>query len=150
MRDYSDIINKERPPSSHPKMDLGNRAKIFQPFDALRGFDLALLTKQVEQQLAVRCTLSEDAQELLDHKLHMAQAGAKATVTYFHLEKMIGDLEVGQYLTETGEIEEVDLQENAIILSTAYIPITDIVELEISGLHTGETEVNSYAGPDQA
>lgn len=54
MDDYADIINMERPLSSHPKMDLGNRAKLFSSFDALRGFDLALLAKQAERQLTVR------------------------------------------------------------------------------------------------
>ena len=48
-KDYSDIINMERPEPIRPKMDLGNRAKLFSSFDALRGFDLALLTKQVER-----------------------------------------------------------------------------------------------------
>ena len=37
MNDYTDIIHMERPLSSHPKMDLGNRAKLFSSFDALSG-----------------------------------------------------------------------------------------------------------------
>ncbi|MBQ9060404.1 MAG: SOS response-associated peptidase family protein [Firmicutes bacterium] len=32
----------------HPRMDPGHRAKIFAPFDALRGFDLALTAKRVQ------------------------------------------------------------------------------------------------------
>ena len=79
MKDYSDIIHMERPVPLRPKMDLGNRAKIFSSFDALRGFDLALLTKQVEQELKIRITLMDDAQELLDRKLHMIQPGTKVT-----------------------------------------------------------------------
>ena len=63
MDDYADIINMERPLSSHPKMDLGNRAKLFSSFDALRGFDLALLAKQAERQLTVRRDLLDDAQD---------------------------------------------------------------------------------------
>ena len=59
MKDYSDIINIERPPLKHPRMPVENRAKSFMPFDALRGFNLAILTKQVEQQLAGRIVLSE-------------------------------------------------------------------------------------------
>lgn len=42
---YADIINLERPvhdgdafSRAHPKMELEKRAKIFLPFDALRGF----------------------------------------------------------------------------------------------------------------
>ena len=140
MDDYADIINRERPPSTHPKMDLGNRAKLFSSFDALRGFDLALLTKQAERQLTVRRELLDDAQEELERKLHMLQAGMKVSITYFRMEKMIGDMEVGTYITETGVVEEVDTQENAIVLRTAFIPISDIAEL-----NRDEVEVNPYA-----
>ena len=140
MDDYADIINRERPPSTHPKMDLGNRAKLFSSFDALRGFDLALLTKQAERQLTVRRELLDDAQEELERKLHMLQAGMKVSITYFRMEKMIGDMEVGTYITETGVVEEVGPQENAIVLRTAFIPISDIAEL-----NTDEVEVNPYA-----
>ena len=31
----------------HPAMDPGKRAKIFAPFDALRGFNFAIMTQQV-------------------------------------------------------------------------------------------------------
>lgn len=151
MKDYADIINRERPISSHPKMDMGNRAKLFSSFDALRGFDLALLTKQVERKLRIRVTLQDDAQEMLDRKLHMVQPGTKVTITYFHLEKVIGNLEVGSYITETGEVEEIAPQENTIILRTAFIPISDIVELESDSfysLYADGTEVGPYVGPD--
>ncbi len=150
MNDYTDIINMERPPSSHPKMDLGNRAKLFSSFDALRGFDLALLAKQVERQLTVRASLLDDAQELLDRKLHMVQPGAKVSITYFRMEKMIGDREVGTYITETGTVEAIDRQEKAIVLSAAYIPCSDIIGLEGDDIPecAGEVEVNTYDGPD--
>ena len=38
---YADILYLERPvPSAkHPRMSVANRAKIFSPFAALRGFD---------------------------------------------------------------------------------------------------------------
>ena len=150
MDDYADIINMERPLSSHPKMDLGNRAKRFSSFDALRGFDLALLAKQAERQLTVRRDLLDDAQDELDCKLHMLQAGMKVSITYFRIEKMIGDMEVGTYITETGTVEAIDLQEKAIVLSTAYIPCSDIIGLEGDDIPecAGEVEVNPYDGPD--
>ena len=33
----------------HPSMDIGRRAKIFAPFDALRGFSAALLAQDALQ-----------------------------------------------------------------------------------------------------
>lgn len=43
-RKYADILPMERPQSEeslrkHPRMSLQNRAKIFSPFAALRGYD---------------------------------------------------------------------------------------------------------------
>ena len=43
-RKYADIIGLERPQSEeslrrHPRMPLDNRAKIFSPFAAVRGYD---------------------------------------------------------------------------------------------------------------
>lgn len=150
MNDYTDILDMKRPLPSRPRMDLGNRAKLFSSFDALRGFDLALLAKQVERQLTVRANLLDDAQELLDRKLHMVQPGAKVSITYFRMEKMIGDREVGTYITETGTVEAIDMQEKAIVLSAAYIPCSDIIGLEGDGIPecAGEVEVSPYDGPD--
>ncbi|MDD6551141.1 MAG: hypothetical protein PUF16_05110 [Lachnospiraceae bacterium] len=36
---YADIIDMPRPELHHQRMDILNRAKLFAPFDALRGFD---------------------------------------------------------------------------------------------------------------
>ena len=108
MKDYSDIIHMERPTSAHPKMDIGNRAKQFIPMDALRGFSVAVLTKQREKQLVARINLSEDETELLDWQLRHLQEGDTVTVTYFQTEKIIGDLEIGAYITETAQVEGLD------------------------------------------
>ena len=143
MKDYADIMHMERPASAHPKMDLGNRAKLFASFDALRGFDLALLTKRVEWELTTRITLLDDTQEQLDRKLHMVQPGDRVSVTYFRLEKVIGGLEVGTYLTETGQVEEIDTQTGNLFLDHACVPIPDIIEI------VGGTEVDPHAVPDQ-
>lgn len=39
---YEDILYQKRPVSSHPHMDQKNRAKIFVPFAALRGYQEAI------------------------------------------------------------------------------------------------------------
>lgn len=47
---YGDILHRARPEPSrkHPRMALGNRAKIFSPFAALRGFDEELSQERSE------------------------------------------------------------------------------------------------------
>ena len=52
---YMDAFLKGRPRHEkfdpfwrkHPTMDCGHRAKIFSPFDALKGFDEAIGSKEV-------------------------------------------------------------------------------------------------------
>ena len=45
---YKDIMEAERPklPPGHPKMDVLNRAKIFAPFAALRGFEERIASEE--------------------------------------------------------------------------------------------------------
>ncbi len=144
---YEDILYIKRPPLKHPKMPVENRAKSYAPFDALRGFSLAILTKQAEHQMVTRVTLSDDAQEQLDRKLHMARPGDKITVTFFRLERVIADLELGTYITETGELEEIDTLTRTLFLTSACVPIHEIIGIE-SDAFTGQ-EVESYAGSDE-
>lgn len=148
---YDDILYIKRPPLKHPKMPVENRAKSYAPFDALRGFSLAILTKQAERQMVTRITLSGDAQEQLDRKLHMIGPGDRVAVTYFRLERVIADLELGTYITETGEVEDIDTFAGILFLSNACIPIQEIIELE-SGVFSEDMtdqEVYQYEGPDQ-
>ena len=37
----------------HPKMDVGHRAKIFAPFDALKGFDEALAAQTAMSEAGI-------------------------------------------------------------------------------------------------
>ena len=47
--DFSDIINLEWPNNTfHQKMNLTNRAKIFLPFAALKGFEDEIETKKMD------------------------------------------------------------------------------------------------------
>lgn len=144
---YEDILYIKRPPLKHSKMPVENRAKVYAPFDALRGFSLALLTKQAERQMVNRATLSDDAQEQLDRKLHMIGPGDKVTVTYFRLERVIADLELGTYVTETGEVEGIDLLTGMLFLSSACVPIREIIRIESDAF--ADQEVDQYAESDE-
>ena len=72
---YMDAFLKGRPRHEeydafwlkHPKMDPGHRAKIFAPFDALKGFDESISSKEV--QYVDRPDLDEDGQRELNHQL---------------------------------------------------------------------------------
>ena len=97
---YRDVFLKGRPQHDrfdnfrirHPQMDVGKRAKIFAPFDALRGFNFAILMKNelYEDQLVLS---SEDQEELdrrfnilhnLTYNSRMARANrVQVTATYY-------------------------------------------------------------------
>lgn len=66
-RKYADILHAQRPDSldsrrKHPRMALENRAKIFSPFSALRGYDEQLEEERERTEWAV--TESEMGVEL--------------------------------------------------------------------------------------
>ena len=53
----------------HPSMDVGKRAKIFAPFDALKGFGDAIAAKN--ELYEERRALSEEMQQELDRRVHI-------------------------------------------------------------------------------
>ena len=108
MGNYDDILHAQRPEPLHPRQTVDNRAKQFMPFDALRGFSLAVLTKETERQFLPKTELSTDAQEVLDRKLRRLSPGDEVTVTWFEPQQFIGGLELGVYRTERLEYLTVD------------------------------------------
>ena len=60
---YQDILTLSRPISKHPKMSVENRAKLFTPFSALRGFDIEILTQEQDRLLVPQESLSDGQQE---------------------------------------------------------------------------------------
>lgn len=76
---YRQILRKGRPQHSrtdafrirHPSMDTTHRAKIFAPFDALRGFGEAVAAKDVLYER--KHELSAEEQAVLDCRLEILQ-----------------------------------------------------------------------------
>ena len=56
----------------HPKMDVGHRAKLFAPFDALRGFSEEVHAK--DEQYAEKAQLSQDRLDAVNECLIMLSA----------------------------------------------------------------------------
>ena len=151
---YRDVFLKGKPRhdgydpfrTSHPEMSRGRRAKIFAPFDALRGFDEAVSAKTVLYQR--KKTLNpEDSAELsrrlriLQEKTYnsrLAQANhVQVTVTWY---EPCRDMEHedyglrGQYRTTSGTCCNVDIEETQTIrIDKTRIAIGDILKIEASG-----------------
>ena len=125
----------------HPAMPLEKRAKIFSPFDALKGFNEAIASKEVIYES--RRILSEEDMQMLDEKLNIlltftingktARANrVSVEVTYF---SPIDDPDTvepqGRYLTASGILRKVDDFTRRIVFEDdTVIPMDDIIAID--------------------
>ena len=108
---YADILQMERPEPSarHPRMSLTNRAKIFSPFAALRGFDDEIAEEGAQSRRVSKAALSEEEQAALSAKLAALRRGVTVTVRYFQPDLLCpADPPVGHYQTVTGTVQTLD------------------------------------------
>lgn len=109
---YFDLINLAYPLETtdtvkHPRMSNQDRAKIFAPFAALKGYEEAIEAKQ--RILVSKVELSEEAKEELDQNMHILTEMLKnkehpvVTIIYFETKK---EQEVGEgiYVQFTGKV----------------------------------------------
>lgn len=127
MKAYQNIINQTRPVPSRPRMPRQNRAKIFAPYQALKGFSEAIHAK--DTVFVPRLELAEYAQECLNRRLRQLRRWDTVTVTWFQVKPGEADRDLGQYVTETGMVECVDPVFHVLLLGRQRIPMEEITEL---------------------
>ena len=124
----------------HPCMKPGRRAKLFNPFDALKGFSEAVEEKEIVY--VPRQILSEGEKEKLDHKLRILQEltcnskEARENHISVSITRFIPCLDKdspaygsrGQYVTVNGVVQKVC--KSCLLLDNQQIPFTDIVNIE--------------------
>ena len=130
---------------AHPLMDVGKRAKIFAPFDALAGFDEAILSKEVLYK--PKRLLSESEKKMLSdslNRLHRLTVNGKAArrnrpvagVTYFvpcSDKNSFAYGSEGTYVTITGIVRKVDPE--TIIVDGQPIDLSAISEISMNTNH---------------
>ena len=131
---YQDILYCSRPVSRHPKMSIENRAKLFTPFSALRGFDIEILTQEQDRLLMPQISLASDREEEIYRVLNGLHQGDWATVTYFVPVKHIAQQLLGEYTVVSGEVKRVDDVEQLLVLEGASVPFGNIHSLVVQGL----------------
>ena len=145
---YSEVLRRGKPVHEkfdsfsikHPSMPLEKRAKIFSPFDALKGFNEAISSKDVIYEY--RKTLSDEEIRILDQKLcllreltmnsNAAREGSiTVEVTYFScLEDPNLQKAKGNYLTYRGILKKVnDFSRMLILNDDTKIPIDEIISI---------------------
>ena len=142
---YRDVFLKGKPRHDrydsfrirHPEMPPGKRAKLFAPFDALRGFDFAILMKN--EIYTDKAGLSPEDQEELDRRfsiLHNLTFNSR-TVTYYEACSDVNSEAYGsqgQYKTITGICLNVDAEvTKTILVDGMRIPMDDILKIESPG-----------------
>ena len=136
---YREVFLKGRPRHDrydpfrirHPSMDRGHRAKIFAPFDALKGFNEAVSAKDVLYEDRIEL-LQEDTEEL------MARANrVQVTVTYYEPcndENHEAFGLRGQYKTITGICWNVDAEVGqTILIDKTRISLGSLLKIDASG-----------------
>lgn len=128
----------------HPPMSTRHRAKIFAPFDALRGFDFCIMSKEVPY--TQRRELSDTEKEQLDQQLgvlrsltYNGRAARKnhpvAEITYFEPcpdPENFAYGKGGQYKTVTGFVSKVDpIISKAITVDGSDISLDTVSEIHI-------------------
>ena len=127
MNSYQDIRHMTRPVPSRPRMPRQNRAKLFAPYQALKGFSETAHAK--DTVYVRRLELSEYAQERIDRKLRRLRRWDTVTVTWFRLKPGGKDPDTGRYITATGTVEHIDPVFRVLLLGGQRIPMEDIADL---------------------
>ena len=136
---YQDILYCSRPLSRHPKMSIENRAKLFTPFSALRGFDIEILTQEQDRLLMPQISLASDREEEIYRVLNGLHQGDWATVTYFVPVKHIAQQLLGEYTVVSGEVKRVDDVEQLLVLEGYPIPFGNIHALTVQGMEGADS-----------
>ena len=127
----------------HPRMNTGHRAKIFAPFDALKGFNEAVSAKEVLYENRIELS-PEDAAELdrrltilhnLTYNSRMARANrVQVSVTYYQpcMDPNHDDYRLrGQYQTISGICWNVDAEVNrTVTIDRMKLSLDDVLRID--------------------
>ena len=134
---YDDIIHMDYPLkgsdlNKHPKMRVEDRAKIFAPFAALKGYEEAIAAKQ--KIVVPRMELSEEMKEYLDLQLgkieQQLMEGLHPIVKIVYFQKEKGGCEEGEYIQVTGMVAKIDLTARSLQVVEKRLRFNDIYRIE--------------------
>lgn len=114
----------------HGKMSVQNRAKIFLPFAALKGYEEEIESRQ--RICVPRIELSEDGKDKLDiifcEILNSIDKGLHPMITiiYYHEDRMAGNSE---YLKKIGLVVKIDKDAGYVQIVGEKIRFEDIYEV---------------------
>ena len=143
---YAHIMDRERPvhdgdvfSREHPPMPPDKRAKIFLPFDALRGFSAEVDIEQENRFLVEQKELDAGEIEKINAVLleiydrYAKGEGLRVTVTHFFPKKLRDDAALlGTYETVEGRLAKMDAKERYLMADDMRIWFGDILDISFT------------------
>lgn len=128
---YADLLPLSRPDPIKPRMTAQNRAKIFSPFAALRGYEDEIASEGKDHLKGKRIELSEEQKEILGNKIGQLRKNQLVKIKYFT---------DGYYEELPGKVDSVDAINKELKIYTGVtntigkelptiIPFEDILEV---------------------
>ena len=139
---YDDIINLPHHVSpTRPQMSMIDRAAQFSPFQALTGYEDAIL--ETGRLTDARIEMTEDELDALNAKYQLLMdtigTGIEVSITYFKQDDRKAG---GAYLTERDVVKKVDTYNRRILMRNGTcIPMDDIFDIDLSGSETDEPQM---------
>lgn len=138
---YTDILHLSRPEPSirHPRMSESNRAKIFSPFAALRGYEEEIAEEKWMQTRVTKKMLSEEESAELSDCLLQVEKGMVISIRYFKEDTEHPAIPpLGTYETVNGKVEMIDGVFRQITISDGStkvtVPFNDLEEVSGEGI----------------
>lgn len=125
MNGYADIIGLER--RAGPRMNRADRAKLFAPFAALRGFEESVHAR--EARSVPRPEPAPDRAEQVDRRLRKLKPGDRVTVTYFCPLTVENAVEMGEIQCATGNFVALSHCDGTLTLTCARLALRDILDI---------------------
>ncbi len=128
MGEYDDIINVKRPISKHPKLSISQRAAIFNPFQAMTGYDEEII--ETNRYVEARMPMSDDLLEELNNMIQyiLANIEEEYSITYFIKDKL---KDGGTYNTKEGMISKINLNDRFLIIDGTKIIFDDLYQIKL-------------------
>lgn len=131
---YADLLPLSRPEPIKPRMSIQNRAKIFSPFAALRGYENEIASEDKDHLKGKQIELSEEQKEILGDKIGQLRKNQPVKIKYFT---------DGYYEEIPGKVDSVDAINKELKIYTGMtnaigkelltiIPFEDILEVNMN------------------
>lgn len=116
---YADLLPLSRPEPIKPRISISNRAKIFSPFAALRGYEDEIVSEGKDHLKGKRIELSEEQKELLGNRIGQLRKGQPVKIKYFT---------DGYYEELPGKVDSVDAINKELKI---YTGVTNAIDKEL-------------------